>query len=328
MTQFNNTIEPFRPVWWAKGGHLQTILSYYLFPAPNLRFDEAHKITLDDTDTIVMLENRPHRTPQGVILLMHGLGSDAEAPYIRRLVPQFLKNNWIVLRINHRGAGSGEGLAKNLYHSGRSEDVSAALIKAAEIYPDLPLYAVGFSLSGNMLLKLLGEQAQPVPANLKAAIVVNPPIDLSMCARALLRKSNMIYDIRFVRLLKKAMQQRMIDFPDFPKVPLEKVRTLYDFDEQITAPLNGFSSAEDYYAKCHAKQFLGKISIPTLIIASDDDPFIPKATFDNLPENQHLHFILTRSGGHVGFVHARKSTLGNRRWLEYAILEYAQHAIK
>ncbi|MFQ5628746.1 MAG: YheT family hydrolase [bacterium] len=323
MKSINKTIEPFRPAWWANGGHLQTILSYYLYRPQNLLFDEAHKIELDDGDTIVMLENRPQSAPQGAILLMHGLGSDADAPYIRRFVPSFLERNWTVLRINHRGAGAGEGLAKNLYHSGRSEDVSAALMRAAALYPGLPLVAAGFSLSGNMLLKLLGEQAQPIPANMRTAFAVNPPIDLSLCARALRQKSNLIYDIRFVRLLKKTMRQRMIDFPDFPRVPLEKINSLYDFDEQITAPLNGFSSAEDYYAQCHAKQFLDGISMPALIIASDDDPFIPRETFDNLPGSKYVKLLLTRSGGHVGFVNAHKTALGNRRWLEYAIIKHS-----
>lgn len=325
MSHFNGTLESFQPAAWAPGGHLQTIVGYYLSRPKPLLAECLHKIALGDGDTLVMLENKPSVTPRGIILLLHGLGSDAEAPYLVRTAHQLLKNNWLVLRLNHRGAGCGRGLAKWLYHSGRSEDVSAALVKAAEIKPNLPLVAVGYSLSGNMLLKLLGEQAQQIPKNLCGAIAVNPPIDLSLCARALRKPGNKIYDIRFVRMLKDAMRQRLQDFPDFPDVPLRNIRTLYAFDEHITAPLANFASAEDYYARCNAKQFLGNLSISAIIIASDDDPFIPMETFTNLPQNDFLQLKLTRSGGHVGFIHARQTPLGGHHWLDYAIFESANN---
>ena len=319
---------PFQPAWWAPGGHLQTIIGYYSARKASVQHDRVHKVQLDDGDTIVLLENRPAKQARGAILLMHGLGSDAEAPYINRLVPLFLQKNWLVFRLNHRGAGLGEGLAKNLYHSGRSEDDSAAMQMVAALQPEMPLVAAGFSLSGNMLLKLLGEHAQPIADTVLAAVAINPPIDLSLCARALRKKSNLLYDLRFVRMLKTAMKKRMQDFGDFPKVPLYEIRTLYDFDKLITAPLNGFADAEDYYAKCNAKQFLANVTIPTVIIASDDDPFVPKQTFDNLPANDNIELLLTRSGGHVGFVHARKTPLGSRKWLEYAIVQYATHMLE
>lgn len=323
-----DSIPPFRPAWWAPGGHLQTVVGYYTGRPADFQHDQLHQILLDDGDTILLLENRPAAPPQAAILLMHGLGSDAEAPYIKRLVPLFLQQNWTVFRINHRGAGIGEGLAKHLYHSGRSEDVSAAMMMASALYPDLPLVTVGVSLSGNMLLKLLGQKTEPIPDNLQAGIAVSPPIDLSLCAHALRQKSNLGYDIRFVRMLKKAMRQRMQDFADFPRLQLDAISSLYDFDDQITAPLNGFADAEDYYARCNARQFLAGVAVDTLIIASDDDPFIPKQTFDSLPDNPNVQLMLTRSGGHVGFVANNKTPLGHRKWLEYAVLQAASHAVQ
>lgn len=316
-------IEPFKPAWWAPGGHLQTIMGYYLGRPQPLSAERVHTITLPDDDRITMLENQPEAGARAVVVLMHGLGSDAEAPYIVRIARALLGQGLVVMRLNHRGAGAGRGLAKWLYHSGRSEDVSAALMSTASIFPDLPLLAVGFSLSGNMLLKLLGEQAQPIPASLRAALAVNPPIELARCAQALQRPGNKIYALRFVLMLKRAMRERLIDFPDLGPLPLDRIRTLRQFDEHITAPLSGFESAEDYYRRCQAKPFLGGVSHPTCILVSEDDPFIPVAIFRDVPQSPYLRLQITRSGGHVGYVHAKRTPIGRRHWLDYAICRWA-----
>ncbi len=321
---------PFRPHPLVPGGHLQTIVGYYLSSPKNVERTYRHRVPVSDGDELVICENRPDSKsePRAVILFMHGLGGEARSPYMLRLAKLFQEQSWIAFRMNHRGAGEGRGLARNIYHSGRSDDVSQVLMKIAELYPNLPLIAVGFSLSGNALLKLLGENQFPVASNLKGAIAVTPPIELSRCADALCQTRNRIYDLRFMIMLRQAIEERKQDFPGFPDFKISLFANIREFDELVTAPLNNFKSAEDYYSKCSAKQFLAQISVPTFLLASDDDPFVPNQTFENLPKNKFLRVEITRGGGHVGYVSAYKTPLGNRRWMDYAILTYSQWRIE
>ncbi len=321
---------PFNPYPLLKGGHRQTISGYYLPSPKNLRGTNVHHIKVSGGDKLALCENLPNRksTFRRAILFMHGLGGNADASYMLRIAQLFQNRGWITFRMNHRGCGEGVGLARQTYHSGRSEDASAAMIKIEELYPDSPLIAVGFSLSGNVLLKLLGEKKEPLATNLAGAIAVAPPINLSLCAAALCQIQNRVYDLRFMRLLKKAMRERREHFSDFPKIDFKWKMKLRDFDEICTAPLNNFKSAEDYYSKCSAKQFLSGISTPTYLLTSDDDPFVPKESFDNLPENEFLNFNLTKSGGHMGYVSAEKTPLGTQRWLDYAVLTFAENLMK
>ncbi len=321
---------PFNPHPFLKGGHRQTILGYYLPSPKHLRGTNVHYIKISGGDKLALCENRPNRksTFQRAILFMHGLGGKAGSSYMLRIAHLFQNRGWITFRMNHRGCGEGIGLARQTYHSGRSEDASAAMIKIEELYPHSPLVTVGFSLSGNVLLKLLGEKKEPLATNLAGAIAVAPPINLSLCAAALCQSQNRVYDLRFMRLLKKAMKERREHFLDFPEFDFKWWMKLRDFDELCTASLNNFKSAEDYYSKCSAKQFLSEVSTPTYLLASDDDPFVPKESFDDLPENEFLDFNLTKSGGHMGYVSAEKTPLGTHRWLDYAVLAYAENLIK
>ncbi len=311
----------FSPARFAPTGNLQTILSYYFFNAKTNSPCKRHQIVLNDGDVLLLRDYNPVN-PVGNVVLLHGLSGDADSSYIQRVAAMFLAKNWRVLCVNHRGAGEGRGLAKNLYHSGRSEDVSAISQFVAREFSGESFFAVGFSLSGNMLLKLLGEKKQPIPAQLAGAVSVCAPIDLSTCSQKLRERKNRIYDKRFSRKLMKALRERQTDFPDFPKVNVPRFPRLYDFDEHVVAPLNGFFSAEDYYEKCNARQFWAGIATPTLVLASDDDPFIPGTIYQGLPENPAVKVILTRGGGHLGFLSQNKTPLGNRRWMDYAILEF------
>jgi hypothetical protein len=321
---------PFRPHPWLRGGHLQTIVGYYLPNPKQLSHTRPHHIKLLDGDTLVICENRPSRKSAfvGTMVLMHGLGGHASSPYMLRLAKLFRSRGWNTFRMNHRGCGEGKGLARQIYHSGRSDDVSQVLNYVSELYPDAPMLAVGFSLSGNALLKLLGEHRYPIPRNLCGAIAVTPPIDLSKCAAALCKPSNKIYDLRFVLMLKHAIEERQKQFPNFSDIKFPWNINLRDFDEICTAPLNNFTSAEDYYTKCSARQFLSGITVSTFLLASDDDPFVPKDMFDNLPANGNLEVHITRGGGHMGFVSAEKTPLGSHRWMDYAIVIYSEKFVR
>ena len=322
----NSELPPFTAARWARGGHLQTIIGYYL-PGPNtLPAAKTLHIPVSGGDVLLADENLPAAPgARKLVVLFHGLGGHSESPYMLRIATRFYDQGWRVIRVNHRGAGKGAGKARQLYHSGRSEDIDTVLRFAAEHAPDTPMVAIGFSLSGNMLLKYLGDGLATLPETLAGAISVSPPVDLALCARAISRRSNIIYDQRFVRMLRASLQERRQAFADFTHPMLPEKLSLREFDEYITAPLCGFADAADYYARCSANQFLEHISTPTTLIAADDDPFIPVETYTSLPKTRFLDIHITRSGGHVGFVNRTQTPLGDRRWLDYALLQRAQH---
>jgi hypothetical protein len=315
----------FAPAWWAPGGNFQTIWGY-LLPSPKaLPSTRLHEVAVSQGDRLVMCENQPlsSHNVNGVVLLMHGLGGHADSPYMLRVAEKFLRQNWITIRLNHRGAGQGRGKAKQLYHAGKSEDLPPVLARISELFPKMPAVIVGFSLSGNLLLKYLGEKSNAIPENLCGAIAVNPPVKLALSAAAMTHKRNWIYDHRFVRLLKQAIREHEEDFPDFPRLKFPSEMSVYRFDQIVTAPLSGFTSAEDYYQKSSAFQFLSQINLPAVLLANEDDPFVPPETFKDLPINHFLNLHLTRSGGHMGFIAARPTRFGDHRWMDEAIVHYA-----
>jgi predicted alpha/beta-fold hydrolase len=327
---FAKVLQSFREHPLLPGGHLQTIAGRYLPGAAALSRAHQIEIALPDGDRIMLLENRAGRktTLQKILFCAHGLGGDAAAAYMVRTAGLFHGRGWHAFRMNHRGCGCGAGLARHLYHSGRSDDISAALQAVAAKYPDVPIVAVGFSLSGNALLKLLGEGCHPVPRTLIGTVAVTPPVMLANCADALSRRTNRPYDRRFVRLLRQSIWQRQQIFPDFPTFKFPKYMTVKQFDALCTAPMNGFASADDYYQQCSARQFLYRITKPTLILAAANDPFVPLATFSGLNDNPAVDLHITSGGGHMGFIARDRTPLLSHRWMDYAILSAAEFFLR
>ncbi len=290
----------------------------------------TRRIALQDGDQIVLCENIASRKSiaRRGVLLIHGLGGGADSPYMIRTGSILQRRGWSVFRMNHRGCGEGRGLARKTYHSGKSDDIDRVVKNLTERYPGQPLIVVGFSLSGNAVLKYLGEQKDAVPEELMGAIAVTPPIMLSRCATEMQKLRNRMYQCRFVGLLRTAVAERRDSFPDFPTFHLRSNMSIRDFDEICTAPLHGFASAEDYYRQCSAKQFLPEITTPTVLLASLDDPFIPRSTFDELPRNDNIAYYLTPHGGHMGYIARKRTPLKTHRWLEYAIQALAESFVR
>lgn len=325
-----NKIERFSPHPLFPGGHLQTIVGYYLPENGHVRASIKHRLLTQDGDTIILHENKATRKSplKKSVLLMHGLAGSADASYMRRLTHLFGTRGWQVFRMEHRGCGAGEGLAQGTYHSGRSDDINLCLKKIAQLIPEKPLVAIGFSLSGNALLKLLGEGKEAIPAELCGAIAVTPPIELAECADKIGKLANKIYEYRFIRRLKQDMKRRGEQYPQFREIEFPLNTTIRMFDDLCTAPINGYTSANDYYSKCSAKQFLPQIKHNTFLLASKDDPFIPTSTFENLPQNDCIEYCITKSGGHMGFVSQNKTVFGNRRWMDYAVVYKAEEFVR
>lgn len=250
-----------------------------------------------------------------MVHIWHGLGGHAESGYMRRLTKILNANDYQILRCNHRGCGSGRGLAKGIYHSGRGDDQGQVIAWARKKWPDLQHILLGFSLSGNAALYLGGKIKTNLP---DAIIAVNAPIDLQLCSEALIQGFNKVYDIRFTRLCKKLVRERVQDGLLSP-VDMKNIRNLAEFDDRVTAPLGGFKDRLDYYKTCSAGPFLKHIEVPTKILTAMDDPFVPVQTYHQSEFAAHINPRIAKGGGHMGY-------LGKNhfRWMDKLLLNWVK----
>lgn len=303
---------PFRPHPLLRGGHLQTLAS--LRHPPRWQSEsERHVVELSDGDAIVLHEDRPPgwRPDDPSVLLVHGLCGCHAAGYMVRFAARLHRRGTRVFRMDCRGCGAATDLARELSHAGRSDDVLAALAWIARATDRGPIGAIAVSLGGNLLLRALGRVgagAEREPewwGRIDRAMAVAPPIDLASCAAHMRRPVMLPYNRYFIRMLLERTPPRVRQREAFQAaLRMPRPRTLWELDERFTAPLSGFSGAEDYYDQSSAARWLADNRVPTLILAAEDDPIVPADCFRNgatrLPPTTRL--LLAPRGGHVGFV--------------------------
>ncbi len=289
-------IPPFRPPAWCRGGHLHTVACSLLGDTrkPPCRTVE---ISTPDGDFLeAELAGEENSGP--CIALFHGLEGSTDRYYMTGLMRALPKEDFTVLGVNFRGCGSRLNRRPRFYHSGETGDYRTVFGWLRDRFPGRPLGAVGFSLGGNALLKYLGEEKAESP--LFAAVAVSVPYDLKMGSICLSRGFNRVYEYYFLRSLRRKLEEKRERFPELPRF---EGSTLYEFDEQVTAPLHGFRGADDYYYRCSSRRFLEEIETPALLVHSLEDPLCP---VESLPrtkilDNPVLDHLFTRQGGHVGF---------------------------
>jgi predicted alpha/beta-fold hydrolase len=199
--------------------------------------------------------------------------------------------------------------------------VLAVLDDLRQATPPSPITLVGFSLGGNVILKLAGELQTAMAAYCTQVIAICPPADLATCSRLLARPSNRLYERHFVKLLKVAVASRHAQFTDLPRVTLPQRLSLYEFDNLYTAPMCGFYDADDYYARCSAAPLVPQIAVPCRILFAADDPVIDSTVFDGAVLPPHIHVQRTAHGGHLGFL-GIPGWHGGYRWLDALLLEW------
>ncbi len=221
---------------------------------------------------------------------------------MQRLARKLWRSGLRAIRMNLRGCGSGRGLARYPYHSGRSADALAVLESLLQTTPQSPVTLIGFSLGGNIVLKLAGELSAAVPDNLQRVLAVCPPVDLVACSRLLEQPTNRFYNRYFTRLLCAEVIDRHRRFPDLPHPNLPTELSLYAFDDCYTAPQCGFQDALDYYRQCSAAPLVPRLTLPCHILFAADDPLIDAHVFDGVALPPNVQVIRTRYGGHLGFL--------------------------
>jgi predicted alpha/beta-fold hydrolase len=282
--------------------------------------EESRAIALPDGDRLLVIDSRPKGWEAGrpVAVLVHGLGGSAQASYLVRLARRLHEKGVRVVRMNLRGAGGGLRLARRFYHAGRSDDLRAV---TDWLGSGSPIGLVGFSLGGNLVLKLAAEAAgTPVPG-LDCVVAACPPVDLAACTRHLGRPAGRIYGRNLVEGLKRQVKALEGHLGDGATTDFRGVRTIEAFDSRYTAPVNGFTGVEDYYARSSSGPRLSWIEVDGLIVHAEDDPFIPSEVFHGLHVPTSLTLETWPSGGHLGFV-SHRPWGGDRRWLDGRIMSW------
>ena len=287
-----------------------------------------HSVEVSDGDTVVLHDDIPPAWAAGdrSLLLVHGLTGCHAAPYMLRLAARFYGQGMRVFRMDMRGCGAGVGLASQLTHAGRSDDIASALGAVASLTTGGPIGAVGISLSANQILRSFGRIGASIDdhpswfARMKKIAAVAPPLDLVQCSENMNRISRRPYNHFFIRSLLKRVPPMVKQREDFQRALAgPRPKTLWQLDDRFTAPLSGFRDAAEYYRDSSAINVTMHNPIPTLVLAAEDDPLIPVACFVDEPKIWPIstHLIVKKTGGHVGFIDRKGSS-----WMDEVLVEW------
>lgn len=317
----------FSPPPWLTNGHAMTIYAWAK-PRRFPRLPAAQPRYFDVADAARVLAEchwQPEPRASATLLCLHGLEGSSTAHYMRGLADKAFAAGFNVVLLNQRNCGGTESLSAGLYHSGLTSD-PLAVMKELIALDRLPAIVVaGYSLGGNLALKLAGELGATAPRELLGVAAVSPIIEVGACVRELERRSNLLYEWNFVRNLKSRMRRKHRTWPGrFPIERLAEVRTVRSFDECFTAPHFGFRDADDYYHRASAMRVADRIAVPALIVAAKDDPFVPWGPFHDprIANNPHIQLELTEHGGHCAFV--SRNGAGDGYWAEWRVTEFAK----
>jgi len=321
----DNSQHQFNPHPFLRSGTLQTIFGAKNFGKTKLPPRKLHKMPVGIQSLLCLYEIPPPHSESPIILLSHGMAGCSESEYMRRVAGKLFGKGFGVFMMNQRGSGPGLGMSDRLWNGGASGDLARAIEYILKLYANKPLLLIGFSLSGNILLKYLGE-GRKIPSNVNAAFAVNPPIDLKT-ASMILSKGNGrgIFNKNFIKPINMQLEAMAECFPR-TFLPPRKPVSILDFDTIYTAPSGGYKDVDEYYRKCSSKQFLAGIKVPTVLLCAQDDPFIPADLFKDARMSLCVESLTPEHGGHMGYISSSRTSFGDKRWMDSVIVEWAQDA--
>lgn len=303
--------EPFEPAWWAWNTHVHTVVASQLTRVEKPDHTQA-EIPTPDNDFLEIDVCRVD-TEKPVVALFHGLEGSTDRHYIANLMGTLKEKGFSSAALNFRGCGSRMNDQRRFYHSGETQDYRTFFEWISRNFPDKDIYAIGYSLGANALVKYLGEEGSQ--SLVKRAVAVSPPYDLKEGSLRMQHGFNRIYEIRFLKTLVEKLELKRQKFPDMPRF---HGNTIYDFDDQVTAKLHDFEGADDYYHQCSSKHFYGDVKADLLVIHSKEDTLCPIefAPVSVMEENTYIQTCFTDEGGHVGFLSQEPG------WLYRVILQW------
>lgn len=325
-----SSLPPFVPARGLGGGHRMTVAAWASrrtfprLPAPEARLFRV----AEDAQVLAHCHWQAERRGALTLLLLHGLEGSSHAHYVGGMADKAWARGCNVVRLNQRNCGGTEHLARGLYHSGLTADPLAVMRELTD-RDGLDAFAVaGYSLGGNLTLKLAGELGAAARPRLRAVAAVSPVMELASCVQAIERPSNLAYQLNFVLGLRGRLKRKAALWPDLYDVaPLPRIWTIRAFDEAYTAPLHGFDGAADYYHRASARRVIEQVAVPGLILTAADDPFVPPEPFRDPTVSGHPHLttVITARGGHCGF-RAAPNSHSDGYWAETQVVDFLVRA--
>ena len=315
-------MRPFDPFF--KNPHLATLAgNFWQRPQSEAHWPVEPVLYQTEPDVQILVHaQKPSGTPRTEVILVHGLEGSSDSGYARSMAYAALERGFATHRFNMRGCGGTEALSLMSYHAGQTSDLLHVLQERRRL-SGAPVFVVGYSLGGNVALKLAGELGDAAHGLLAGVTSVSAPIDLAVSAASLNKRANFIYQNRFLDRLKDRIRRKNLLSPDvYTLEHLPKVNSIVDFDDYYTARLFGFGSAANYFRTQSSDQYLGRIRVPALLITAKDDPMVPFHSYDHLAfgQNPALRLIPVEHGGHLGFI----SRTTPRFWLDGTILDWME----
>jgi predicted alpha/beta-fold hydrolase len=331
-TEASPWMRPFVPRRFLSNGHLQTIIGNFLprthqLPEPESCLIEVETATSAHGASFVLCDCHWQpaevRSERLTMVIVHGLEGSSSSPYVQGNAARAWTAGCNVVRMNMRSCGAGEHFSPSIYHAGRSEDVAFVMAELARAHLIRTFALVGYSMGGNLVLKLAGELGGAPPPYLKAVVGVSPLMDLVASAAALQEPQNRLYESRFLSDLLRRFRHKIELYPGLYSADgLNKVRTMRQFDQLVIARYGGFTSADDYYGSVASSNCVQDITVPTLILHALDDPLIRMTaeTRCKLLANSRVRLVETRHGGHCAFLSLEPGDAGF--WAERTLLDF------
>jgi predicted alpha/beta-fold hydrolase len=321
----NTANKPFEPHTLLKNAHAMTIAAAYWPRRFQLPRAEDRLFQLDAESRVLA---RCHwqagiQRDVPVLVIVHGLEGSSDSNYVLGIAEKAFHHGYHVVRMNQRNCGGTEALTPTLYNSGMSGDYRAVFEELSDHDGFRQIFFAGYSMGGNLVTKMAGEYGDAMPKALKGVCAVCPALDLAACADALERRDNFFYQRHFVRGLMSRYARKAKLFPErYAQNGFGAIRTVREFDDEITAPQFGYRDAQDYYEAVGAKKVVSQVRVPMLMITAQDDPFVPYASFlrANITLNPAIRFLAPEHGGHCGFI--SKYSGAERFWVEQHIVNF------
>jgi predicted alpha/beta-fold hydrolase len=335
ITEFAIHAEEFRPRRFLRNGHLQTIVGNYLkrpndLPAAESQLVEVSPATADQISSQILCDCHWQgvevRAGRPTAIIVHGLEGSSNSQYVVGNASKLWRAGCNIIRMNMRNCGGTEALSPTLYHSDLSHDVLAVMNFFVAKHGLRSMSLIGYSMGGNLVLKLAGELGAEAPPELRSVIGVSPAVDLGQSADALHQPQNRIYELKFLHALLRRFRRKAALFPQAYDVGRAVgIHSLREFDDRITAVYSGFSSADDYYYRAAAARVLDRIAVPTFILHALDDPFvrITEESCSAMRANPNITLVETEHGGHCAFLAPADADSGyDGYWAEHTLLRF------
>jgi uncharacterized protein len=317
--------KPFEPHALLKNAHAMTIAAAFWLRTFRLPQAEDRLFQVDtESRLLARCHWQPGKRPDvPVLVIVHGLEGSSDSNYVMGVAEKAFAAGFHVLRLNQRNCGGTEALTPTLYNSGMSGDYCAVFAELSGADGFQQIFFVGYSMGGNLVTKMAGEYGDSPPGALKGVCTVCPAIDLAASADALERRDNFFYQRHFVTGLMSRYGRKAKLFPErYSQNGFGRIRTVREFDDEITAPQFGYRDAQEYYEAVGAKKVVSQVRVPMLMITAQDDPFVPYASFlrANIAHNPAIRFLAPEHGGHCGFISKYNGT--ERFWAEQRIVDF------